>query len=244
MTEACRDCGRNDGTHEWVEGTCVLPHRNHSRKLVDGAHVCTHCVERHETWLTEIVELYATLADVVLTGSVETAPEEYQKPRKRPASPSPLRLGAWAMLHGQLNDHVDNGDGTVTSAYLGANLPDVPAVLAGWAQALYDTEGWGTAPRYVSGAAAVLKGNSARMAGNPDVDTYDTELKWVRRALRSVHGVTDPKPLFKCITVDCTGQVWAQETGQPKCGKCQRRYGRLDYVRAARMHDIEGQATA
>lgn len=232
MSDPCRHCGRSDGTHEWQDSDCVLPHRNHSRKLVEGAHVCLHCVERHGEWLTEIVELYATLDRVILAGSVESAPDEYQKPRKRPASPSPLRLDAWALLNGQVNDHTIDRDGTVHAAYLGANLPDVPAVLAGWAQTLFDGEGWGTAPTTVSGAAAVLKANGVRFAANPEIDTFDAELRWVRQALRNAHGVRAPKPFGACMTVDCSGQVWPdKDHGNPRCDRCSRRYGQLDLVR-------------
>lgn len=239
---ACDRCGAfGDIPHGWVEGDCVLRHRNHSRKLVAGTFVCVPCVERHREWLTEIVELYAALAEVVLAGSVDDQRgDEYQKPRKAPASPSPLRLAAWALLTGEVNDHtVDlqiDPDGSryyvEHAAYLGANLPDVPAVMAGWAQAAYDEQEWtATAPHTVSGAVAALSAAAEIMAGIPDVGSYDEELRWVRRSLRSAHGVADPKPLGACLNVECRGKVWPGAGAQPKCDRCARRYGTHDLVR-------------
>lgn len=241
--EPCSTCGSID-RHVWVEGDCILPHRRHSRRLVPGTFVCEPCVERHTTWLREIVDLYATLTDVLLAGSVpdDTAAHKHQK--KAPASPSPIRLDAWALLHNQVNDHVNNDDGTVSPAYLGANLPDIPAILTGWAQALYDANDWtATAPNTVTGAAAALTAGAETIAGDPDVDSYDAELRWVRRALRNAHGLTDPHPLGQCLTLDCGGNVWPAAGEQPRCDRCARRYGASDLVRMKLQARITG-ATA
>jgi hypothetical protein len=232
IPESCEHCGRSDGQHDWSDGDCVLPHRKHSRSLVTGTHVCQHCVNRHVDWVREITELYATLNTVLYVGSVTDEPGEYQKPRKRPASPSPLRLEAWALYTNQINTTILLPDGTYEAAYLGGNLPDVPDTLANWAQAVYDAHEWiSTAPTTVSGAAAVLTADADMLAGLPDVDTYDAELRWVRRALRQAHGISDPKPLGACMSVECRGMVWPNAGQQPKCDRCGRRYGHLDLLR-------------
>lgn len=234
----CERCGAfGDLPHTWIEGDCILPHREHSTQLLDGTHICQPCIRRHRDWLTEIIDLYAQLADVVLTGSIpdDTAQHDRQKVT---GSPSPLRLTAWALLKG-VNDHlieVDYVNGqrveTVRSTYLGSNLPDIPAILTGWAQALYDDtyEQPTTAPSTVAGAAAVLNANAETLAALPDIDTYDAELRWVRRALRQAHGITNPQPLGNCLSVDCRGVVWRQQGGG-SCDRCHRQYGKLDLVR-------------
>lgn len=230
----CERCGAF-GTlgHSWVEGDCVLPHRNHSQRLVTGTHVCEPCTERWADWLAEILDLYATLGDVLLAGSVPDDTAQHKHQRKAPASPSPLRLDAWALLHNQVNDHIDNGDGTISAAYLGPNLPNIPEVLTGWAQAVFDALAWThKAPDTVSSATAVLRGHTTILAGLPDVDTFDAELRWVRKALRDAHGLAAPKPLGSCLTVGCTGRVWPDPAHRdPQCDRCRRRYGTNDLVR-------------
>jgi hypothetical protein len=234
----CDRCGAfGDMPHAWVEGDCILPHDNHSTRLASGAHVCVHCIDRHIEWLTEIVELYAGLCEVVLAGSIpdDTAAHSH---KKAAGSPSPLRLAAWALIEG-VNDHtidVDYSTGvrveTVRDAYLGPNLPDVPAVLTGWAQAALDEQYENaTAPSTVAGAAAVLQTHATVMARLPDIDTYDAELRWVRRSLRAAHAISDPQPLGRCLTTTCRGLVWRQAEGSPECDRCRRRYAKLDLVR-------------
>lgn len=238
----CETCGAFGNTgHGWVEGDCPLPHRTHSRKIVRGALICRPCVDRHEEWLADIPDLYATLSDVLLAGSIVDDTAEHTH-TKIVGSPSPIHLMAWALLGGGggLKDHVVEVTytefGRVTaerSAYMGGNLPDIPTVLAGWAQvafdALYENA---TAPDDVTGAAAALIANSEVMARSPLVDDYDAELRWVWNALRAAHGLSDPEPLFSCLTVGCGGNVWPMQAGSPACDRCHRRYGTLDYVRA------------
>lgn len=232
--DACNRCGQSDG-HGWVEGDCVLPHRRHSTRLVDGTHVCIPCVDRHKAWAREIGDLYAGLGDVILAGSVPVDEAEYQKPRKAPASPSPLRLDAWAMFTGKVNASVRGDDGEMHDAYMGANLPDVPVILAGWAQAAYDANDWtATAPTDVSGTVTVLIAQADIIAGIEDVDTYDAELRWVYRALRRAHGLstTGRKPVGRCPSLDghgkeCDGPLWPNPNGvmSVDCGRCARHYG-------------------
>lgn len=245
----CKVCGEDfDKPHLPVDDDCILPHRYdrkaHPPKARIGF-VCRGCVERHRESLDEIVELYATLHQVVFAGSVTAAPAENQFGRKqapkRPASPSPLRLEAWAMLYdtGRLNSAVtdphDPYSGELVPAYLGANLPDVPAVLTAWAQYAYDEVGYtDTAPDTVSGAATVCKSHADTLATSSDVDTYDAELRWVLRHLRGAHGVTGPKPLCGCLSVGCSGTIWSGTVNKPTphCRACKREYGTLDLVRA------------
>lgn len=234
-TGACSKCGRDDGTHEWQDDDCVLPHRGHSTNLIAGGHVCVLCVERHRDWLAEIVELYATLTDVLLAGSIPDDTADHKRAKKAPASPSPLRLDAWALLYGQLNDHVIV-NGADQAAYLGSNLPNVPLVLAGWAQAAFDAQDWtSTAPTTVTGAVAALRAAAEVMGRIPDVDTYDAELRWVRRALRSAHGLRQPQDFGACLTVtanrSCTGRVIRETVEQPHCKRCNRIYNTNDLVR-------------
>lgn len=231
--EPCTRCGQTPG-HSWVDGDCVLQHRQHSTQLVDGAHVCVPCVKRWDDWLTEITELYAGLAGVVPAGSlpIETT-GEYQKPRKKPASPAPFRLAAWAMLHGQINPIVKDRDGQfLESGYLGEHLPNVPDVLANWAEALYDHKQWGDGwPTTVTGAAAALRANRDTLATLPDVDTLDAELAWIRRHLRAAHGIADQQPVGRCPSLDgagheCGGPLWPDRHGRMavSCSRCGRRF--------------------
>ena len=246
--DGCDRCGSPDGQpHTPVDGDCALPHRYNQRSHPPRArigHVCTGCVDRHRDWVREITELFATLPEVIAAGSIPDDTAKHKRPKKAPASPSPLRLAAWAMWHRQINPKVrDETDPAVLlDAYLGASLPDVPTVLAAWAQAVYDEQGiLATAPDTVSGAAAVLTRNAEVLARIPDVDTYDAELRWVRRALRDAHALGPARPLGRCMNVDCPGRVWPNPGAEPKCDRCNRRYGTLDLVRL-RITE-EGQAS-
>ena len=222
---ACEKCGAfGDLGHSWTEGTCVLPHRydkpNHPPAATVG-HCCRWCVERHREWLTEIVELYATLEDVLEPGSVVETTGEYQKPRKQPASPAPVRLEAWAMLF--------DADRLYATGRFSA-LPDVPSVLSGWAGATFDELHYNaTAPNTVTGAVAVLSANAETIAAAAFVDDYDAELTWVRTALRRAHGIVDVQPVGRCPSLDgngqqCGGPLWADTSGKMsvRCGNCER----------------------
>lgn len=240
--EICRRCEAKPGEpHQPVEGDCTLRHSHtkpgHPPRARIG-HCCRSCVEKHERWLGEIVDLYATLGTVIAAGSVDIgATDEYQKPRKAPASPAPFRLGAWALYYNAVNPMIRvEGSDQLEAAYLGEHLPDIAFVLAQWAEAVYDELGYGTGwPTTVAGAAAVLKTNVEVTARISDVDTYDAELAWVRRALRAAHGISDPQPLGHCMTVQnersCGGLVWPGGGEQPKCDRCGRKYGTLDLVK-------------
>lgn len=238
----CERCGAfGDLPHGWVEGDCILPHKNHSRKLVAGSQVCQPCVDRWGDWLTEIVDLYATLSDVLLAGSVPDDTAEHKHQRKAPASPSPIRLDAWALLHPEgLNAWVKGDDGVLHPVGM-AGLPDVADVLRNWAQAAFDAHGWTMeAPDTVSGAAVACRVDLETIAGLPDCDTFDAELRWVRRALRSAHGISNPSPLGACLNVGCGGMVWPDHGASPRCDRCSRRYGTLDLVRL-KVHEKRGE---
>lgn len=220
--EICDKCGAFGlMPHIWVEGMCVLPHRNHSRATVGFC--CTWCVDKLAGWLTEIVELYAGLPDVLEPGSIPDTTAEHQRPKKRPASPAPVRLEAWAMLYD--SDRLYRTGSP-------SDLPDVAAVLGTHAQALWDDLGYGPAPDTVTGAVGTLTANVEVVAGSPWIDEFDADLRWLRKALRDAHGITEPKPIGDCLTVDCTGKVWPdRDDGRPRCGSCKRRYGLHDLVR-------------
>lgn len=219
---ACTRCGAfGDLPHGWVEGDCVLPHKNHSRATI--GHVCRHCVDRQRDWLREIVELYGTLYLVIEPGSVPDDTAEHGKPRKQPASPAPLRLDAWAMLFDRLRLYRTGRD---------ADLPDVPAVLADLAQRCIDSQGWtATAPDTITGAAAHLTAHAEHIAREPWIDEYDAELGWVRRRLRAAHGIADRKPVGRCPSLDgygreCGGPLWLATDGgmAVDCGRCRRHF--------------------
>lgn len=234
-SKLCERCGAfGDVPHGWVEGDCVLPHRSHSRKLVEGGLVCQPCADRWVEWLDEVIELYGTLESVLYVGGASDPAVDRVSHGKRTGSPSPIRLTAWALYWNEVNDHIEHQDGSTTATYLDGNLPDIPAVLAGWAQAIYEDRYDGTSIVAFTAyaGAAWLKANITTVAASPLLDDFDTELKWVRRALRQAHGITDPEPMFACLEVDCAGYVWPMSAGAPACDHCHRRYGTLDQVRA------------
>lgn len=220
----CSKCGAfGDMPHTWSEQDCVLPHRNHSTAKVGFC--CTWCVDRLRGWLTEIVELYATLDQVLEPGSIPDDTAEHGHVKKKPASPAPMRLAAWAMLRdaARLFDHGNRG----------SDLPDVPGVVAVHAQNLWYLLGYGgRTDDTLTSAVATLTANLDTVAGSPWIDEFDADLRWLRKALRDAHGISDPKPIGNCLTVDCPGQVWPdRDDGHPRCDKCRRRYGMHDIVR-------------
>ena len=223
--QPCTRCGAAPDAprHTWVEGDCILGHKQHTRATI--GHVCTGCVDRHRDWLREVVELYGTLWQVLEPGSVPDDTAEHGKPRKQPASPAPIRLAAWAMLHDR--------DRLRSTGHYGTDLPDIPAVLTGWAQYVHDEHHWTTtAPDTVAGAAATLTAQAEFLARTPEIDTYDAELRWMRRHLRAAHGVTQPQPVGRCPSLDghgteCRGPLWPDRYGRMavKCGRCGREFG-------------------
>jgi len=222
----CEDCGRVDGHHDWVEGDCVLPHRTHSRKLLAGTFVCVWCVKRHRDWLRDILDLYATLTDVVLAGSVPDETAEHQHVKKSADTPVPIRLAAWALAF-------DAARMFTTGA--GTDLPDIPAVLTSWAQNACDEQGLAGASldSTLSTAVKLLDAHAERIAGFGWVDEYDAELGWCRTALRRAHGITGGRrPVGKCPSLDgdgveCGGPLWPNldDGGMSvDCGTCKRHF--------------------
>lgn len=246
LGDACERCGaRRHEQHRWEEGDCLLPHRRHVAATI--GHLCVGCVDRHRAWLDEIVELYATLPHVVALGSVPDNTADHKR-TKRPASPAQMRLIAWAMINdaGRLfarGERQEAGQ-PLDPDYL-RGIPDPPPVLGSWAQYCIDSQGitMHVEADALSTNATLLKLAADHIAGQPWVDEYDAEVGWIRRTLRNAHGITDPQPLGKCITVtngrDCTGRVWRDpDTSQdPKCDRCARRYKPLDLVRLRKMED-------
>jgi hypothetical protein len=223
--DSCDRCGGLDGTHVWVDGDCILPHRTWHVPASAG-HVCRWCVDRHKTWLREITDLYATLQHVILPGSVpdNTADHKHVKGAEAPA---PIRLEAWALLYDTARLH---------STGKPSDLPDIPSVLCGWAQNLFDDTYQGTtAPSALSGAAAALYAQAETVARRPWVDEYDADLGWCRDALRRVHGVSDnPRPVGRCPSLNgagipCGGALWPDRSGAMavQCARCDRQFGEL-----------------
>ena len=234
--EPCNRCGRTDGHHSWVEQDCILPHRNHSTKLVDGTNVCVWCVERHRVWLAEILDLYATLGEVLLAGSIPDDTAEHQHAKKSADTPVPIRLAVFALAFDRAR---------LFTTGRASDLPDVPGVLTSWARNALEDQGMAGASldSTLSTACKILGVHAERIAGLPWVDEYDAELGWCRRALQRAHGVqTNPPPLGRCIHVtdtwSCTGQVWPERGALPRCDKCGRRYGKLELVRM-RLSNVE-----
>lgn len=220
----CDRCGAfGDMPHLWTAGDCVLGHRRHS--LARFGFLCGWCIDRHRSWLTEIVELYATLDQVLEPGSVPDDTAEHGHVKKRPASPAPMRLDAWAMLFDRDRLYATGSP---------SDLPDVPAVVAVHADALWESM-FGSerdAPWTLTAAAAHLAANAETAAGQSWIDELDADLHWCRTALRRAHGIANPQPLGHCLTVDCPGRVWPdRQDGRPQCDRCARRYGTLDLVR-------------
>ncbi|HET6917554.1 MAG TPA: hypothetical protein VFH56_15815 [Acidimicrobiales bacterium] len=240
MSNVCEKCGRSDGQHDYLETDCQLPHSYGKSQHPPQRRIgfcCQGCVTRHTEWVAEIVELYATLELVIDPADLpDERNGEYEKPRKRPASPSPIRLAAWALMHNRVNAKIRNPDNPheLIDAYLGNHLPDVAGVLAAWAQAVFDARDWtDTAPDTVAGAGAVLKSHGATLAGLPDVDTYDAELRWVLRALRAAHGISGKRtkvgdcPSLNGHGAECGGPLYPATSGdmEVRCGRCGRRFG-------------------
>lgn len=246
MTEQplCRKCGSVDPeVHSWVEGDCILPHRRHS-KVAEGF-VCQHCIDRWVEWLGEVVELYATLADVLPLGSIPDDTAEH-KHTKRDGSPAMFRLDAYALMRPHEINPVVTDDGKTHRHTWLTGLPQVPDLLANWAEAIWDANQWGADwPTTVTGAAAAIRANTETIAHLEDVDTFDAELKWIRRTLRTTHGMTDPQMLGRCLTVtdgkDCGGLVMPSrdQDKRPRCTRCHRRYDTLDLVRLKAMERSE-----
>lgn len=250
----CERCGAfGDLPHEWIDDDCVLPAHNYAKAHPPRAtigHVCVRCVDRWRDWLREIPELWVALPQVLEPGSVPDDTASHKRTR-RSASPAPMRLSAWALLHpGLVNTLIHDPQQPGRMVYTGTSgVPDVVTLLANWTEAVFQARGWtGTPPDTVSGCTVALSAAVEVLACTPDVDEFDADLGWIRRSLRSAHALSEPAPLGRCITVtdgrDCGGQVWPDRggDGRPQCRRCRRRYGPLDLVRLQAMAAREGTA--
>jgi hypothetical protein len=240
----CGRCGGADGQHTWVDQDCVLPHKGHSTRLLEGAHVCINCVDRHRDWLTEIVELFGTLHLLLvppLSSGAASPDGDYEKPRKAPEAPVPVRLDVLAMLSDRAR---------LFRTGRPSDLPDVPSVMEGWAQAFYEATYDGDVPGYtLAAAAAVLRANAEAMARLPIIDEFDAELRWVRSHLRRAHGISSPKPVGKCPTLTdagtCGGPLWPDTTYGLRvlCGRCERVFDDGELRRLGQMLTYQKEAS-
>lgn len=248
----CAKCGAVAGSdtwgvHEWTEGCCILPEHNYTRAHPPRAtvgHCCRGCVERLQDWLTEITDLYATLPDVISLGSVPDDTAQH-KHTKRPASPAPMRLDAWAMVHDRERLYRTGHD---------TDLPDAPAVVADLAYRVGDDLGIEPGQDLGDSLTAAVVFLTARLeaaAGSAWIDELDAELRWLRKQLRQAHG--NPKSIGRCISIinghDCGGRVWPskrQHDPRPECSRCHRRYDQKDLARLtiteAREASREGES--
>lgn len=242
----CSRCGavagsETLGTHQWQDSDCILPEHDYRRAHPPHATVgycCRGCVDRLTDWLGEITDLYATLPDVIDLGSVpdDTAQHRHMK---RPASPAPMRLEAWAMIHDR-DRLYRTGEPS--------DLPDVPAVVADLAYRVGDELGVEPARNLadsLTASATFLAGRLERAAGSAWIDELDAELRWLRRQLRQAHG--NPQPIGRCISIvdgrECRGQVWPskrQHDPRPECSRCRRRYDERDVARLTLTEAREG----
>jgi hypothetical protein len=242
-----------------VEGTCILPHRYDKERhppQAETGNVCSHCTERHREHLTEIVELYAGLLDVFSGVRIDQDVAEHQHQKKAAAPPAPVRrLEAWVMLFdtGRLYAQGPRrDDGSFAEDYVHTATPSVYAVLAAWCDYLYEAKNWDAndVAATVAGCASTLSAYADFIAGEPWVDDFDAEIRWLRTALRRVHGLSDPRPVADCLNTEkgteCQGQVWRPEPDDGKglrCDKCNRRYRGLDALRL-KVHNRRGEKTA
>jgi hypothetical protein len=208
VTDVCDHCGQPNGAHGWVDGDCVLPH-HHNHAPATVGHVCRWCVDRHRTWLPEIVDLYATLHHVILPGSVPDDTADH-KHVKNAEAPVPIRLEAWALLYDTRRLYATGQP---------SDLPDIPAVICEWAGNLFADAYHSTGPLTLSGAAAVLQSHADAVARTPWVDEYDADLAWCRGALRRVHGLNSaPRLVGRCPALDgdgntCARPLWPSRDG-------------------------------
>jgi hypothetical protein len=260
----CRHCGVLAGrTHQPADGDCILPHRygiKHHPPRARAGNCCRGCVHRHRDTLTEILELWALLPQVVELGSVPDDTAEHSRAKKQPASPAPFRVLAWALLHGPLPTKIRatgddgnpielDGDPIYVDARLGAFLPNVPGLLAYRARLAVESGAMATTIKGkttdpVSTSVIQLRAAAEHVAAQPWVDEYDAELGWILRKLREAHGIEELPPLGDCILGkdgrECRGKVREQASGHPKCDRCGREYDTHDLVR---MQIAQGERT-
>jgi hypothetical protein len=223
--EDCRVCPGHAGHHQPDDDDCVLQHsyskKSHPPKAQFG-HVCRYCVTRHREWLGEIFDLYATLVMILLPGSIPDNTAAHGHTKKAPEAPAPVRLGALAMTADR-NRLLRTGDPT--------DLPDVPAVLTDMAQRYCDDNSLEGASLNGTASAAVrlLTEHAETLATMPWIDEYDAELGWMRRQLRTEHGISNQpaQPVGRCPSLDgdghpCNGPLWPDRHGvmAVECGTC------------------------
>ena len=241
----CGKCGAfGDLPHTWAEDDCLFSLHDKHRDPHTPARVgrvCRGCISRWSEWISEIVDLYAAVPELIEHGSVPDDTAEHKHAKHQKVSPAPWRMSAFeAHREGAWNWWLDDGEGNYTSPYLTGDAPTW-LTLSNWAQAVSDAQGWvyDRSLATVTSNAALITTNLPTLAALPDVDTFDAELAWVRRFLRTASGITDPEPLFRCLNVHCGGNVWKMTTGHPTCDRCARRYTGADYVRGRgnELHD-------
>jgi len=219
---ACDVCGQKPCA--WVEGQCLnVPTHDHRRATI--GFLCQPCLDRINTRLEQILELYATLPFVTPIGSVpdDIAPHRHVK---GDAAPAPMRLSVVALL-----DARNHCTGHYTT-----DVPDVAGVLVSWARDLADRIG--VAGVRLNGtllnSVKFLQAFGQQAAAAPWVDDYQAEIDWIWGKLRDAHGLTPPqlRPVGRCPSQDgagrlCGGDLWPDKAGTMSvaCGRCQRVFG-------------------
>lgn len=196
---------------------CVL---HSGRKLATVGQLCDHHREALRETLADIAEMYALLPQYRMPGSTPEAETGEHKHTKKADHPALVRLIVLALEDKRNGPVLEPGD-----------VPDVPSVLAEWAENVRDERALSAlVDGSVGESVRLLQAHGDWIAAQDWLVDFDADLRMLRRSLAMGIGRTGSKPVGKCPSLDgdgkvCLGPLWPATNGMSvDCGTCKRHF--------------------
>lgn len=205
---------------------CTRPRRHQADCLDDTCsgcepqrtetgHLCHGCLDRLDTWLTEIPERYALLPSFI-EPSAERDKNPEAKATKRTQAPVPIRLDVLDLLDTRrgrkwlgLAPTTDRRGTLGTLLAIGNELRDKPR---GDSTVIHEAD-W-------------IRGSLHRLAHIDHVEDIYEELRTLHRQLGDATGQHPPRPVGTCGRIrpntdnPCGGQIIPSDDGGAHCRRC------------------------
>lgn len=224
VTDPCRWCGRNDGSHHLTKNDCILGHRDHAERYIGYA------CRRHYHWidrtLVQIEELAALFDEVLLPG-----PGTGERSATRVGSPAPGRLEVMALTDKRAKTPIDLDDED--------DVPDLIGTLHSWGRIVAEEREVDEPDGTATAAIRILRRERHWIAQQDWLDDYVTELGALHRAAARGAGTTMwPEPIGKCPN-DATPLYNTIGADVVTCRKCKASWTGVHLVRLRLIHEQE-----
>lgn len=229
----CREClGQDNPPHPPIASPA------------DFGLLCRRDWSRLWAWLSEIVELYATL-DVRLKNSGDRDGSSHQKVS---GSPALVDLSVVALMDPRTDPAGYMVNGVRVS---NPGPPHIPSIVGSWARMVCEEKDLDLPYGTLSEAVSVLTTWFEWICQQPWVDELWAEIKDVRGLLGRAHGEKRPQKVGRCLTVhevdgvmvECDRALYLPAGGQRlRCGRCGRVYDGASMLRLKLMENLKSSA--